>query len=117
MVDFDFPAYHRVKIKESKKRDKYLDLASELKITPKTMKYEADGGINCGWFTWEIPKALVMGPEDFEIRGQVETIQITALLRLTRILRKVLETWGELLFSNSSGKSSANAGVENLSKE
>ena len=44
-----------------------------------------------------IPKGLVKGLEDLEIRGQVETIQTTALLRLARILRRVLETWGNLL--------------------
>ena len=31
IVDFDVPANHRVKLKESKKKDKYLDLARELK--------------------------------------------------------------------------------------
>ena len=37
-----------------------------------------------------IPKGLVKGLEDLEIREQAETIQTTALLRLTRILRRVL---------------------------
>ena len=32
------------------------------------------------------------GLEDLEIRGRVETIQTTALLRSARILRRVLET-------------------------
>ena len=31
------------------------------------------------------------------IGGRVETIQTTALLRTARILRRVLETWGDLL--------------------
>ena len=31
MVDFADPADHRVKLKESEKKDKYLDLARELK--------------------------------------------------------------------------------------
>ena len=31
IVDFDVPVDHRVKLKESEKRDKYLDLARELK--------------------------------------------------------------------------------------
>ena len=35
--------------------------------------------------------------EDLEIRGQVETIQNTVLLREARILWKALETCGELL--------------------
>ena len=39
-----------------------------------------------------IPRGLVKGPEDLEIRGRVETIQITSLLRSARILRKVLGT-------------------------
>ena len=42
-------------------------------------------------------KGLVKGLEDLEIRGQVETIQTTALLKLGRILSRVLETWGDLL--------------------
>ena len=36
-MDFAVPADHRVKLKESEKKDKYLDLTSELK---KKMKYE-----------------------------------------------------------------------------
>ena len=39
-------------------------------------------------FTKELVKAL----EDLEIRGRVETIQTTALLRSVRIQRRVLET-------------------------
>ena len=38
------------------------------------------------------PKGLIKGLEDLEIRGQVETIKTTALLRSDRILRRVLET-------------------------
>ena len=38
-----------------------------------------------------IPKDLIKGLEELEIRGRAETIQTTAL-RLTRILRRVLET-------------------------
>ena len=44
-----------------------------------------------------IPKGLVKRLEDLEIRGQVETIQTTALLGSSRILRKVLEDLGDLL--------------------
>ena len=39
-----------------------------------------------------ILKELIKEVEDLEIRGQVETIQTTTLLRLTRILRRVQET-------------------------
>ena len=37
------------------------------------------------------------GLEDLEVGGRVETIQMTALLRTARILRRILETWGDLL--------------------
>ena len=38
-----------------------------------------------------IPKALIKRLEYLEIRGQVETIQTTTLLRSARILRRVLK--------------------------
>ena len=60
-----------------------------------------------------ITKGLVKGLEDLEIRGQVEIIQTTVLLRSARILRKVLET---CCHSNSSGKSSTNAGMKKTLK-
>ena len=44
-----------------------------------------------------ITKGLLKGLEDLEIGWRVETIQTTALLRTARILRRVLETWGDLL--------------------
>ena len=39
-----------------------------------------------------ITKGLLKGLEDFEVGGRVETIQMTALLRTARILRRVPET-------------------------
>ena len=44
-----------------------------------------------------ITKGLLKGLEDLEVGGRVETIEMTALLRTARILRRVLETWGDLL--------------------
>ena len=38
-----------------------------------------------------ITKGLQKGLEDFEVGGRMETIQMTALLRTTRLLRSVLE--------------------------
>ena len=43
-----------------------------------------------------VTKALVEGLEELEIRALVDTLQITALLRSARILRRFLETWGDL---------------------
>ena len=44
-----------------------------------------------------VTKGLVQEIGDFEIRGRVEIIQNTALIRWTRILRRVLEIWRDLL--------------------
>ena len=77
------------------------------------MKHESDGDTNCNWCTQNSHQRLVPGGEDLEIRGGVETIQTTALLRSARILRRVLET---CCHSKSSEKSSANAGVKTLTK-
>ena len=53
IVDFAILADRRVKLKESKKRDKYLDLARELK---KTMGHKGDSDTNCNWCTWNNPQ-------------------------------------------------------------
>ena len=57
-----------------------------------------------------ITKELLKGLEDLEVGGRVETIQTTALLRMARILRRVLEI---CCHSNSSEKPSANTDVKN----
>ena len=94
IVDFAAPADHRIKLKESKKKDKYFDLARELKklwnmlVTIIPIVIGAFGTVT---------KGLQKGLEDLEVGGRVETIQTTALLRTARILRRVLETWGDLL--------------------
>ena len=44
-----------------------------------------------------VTKGLAQGLKDMEIKGRVKTIQTTALLRSVRILRRVLETYGDLL--------------------
>ena len=46
IVDFAFPAEYRIKLKECEKRDKYLDLARELK---KTLEHEGDNYTNRDW--------------------------------------------------------------------
>ena len=47
IVDFAVPADHRIKLKESEKEDKYLDLARE--FLKKTMKYEGGDNTNRDW--------------------------------------------------------------------
>ena len=88
-MDFAVPADHRVKLKESKKKDMYLDLLAwglkklwNMKVTFIPIVIGALGTVT---------KELVKRQEDLEIRGRVETIQTTALMRSVRILRRVRE--------------------------
>ena len=94
IFDFAVPADHGINLKESEKKDKYLDFAREIiklwnmKVTIVPIVIGALGTVT---------KGLLKGLEDLEIGGWVVTIQMTALVRKARILRRVLETWGDLL--------------------
>ena len=49
IVDFAVPADHKIKLKECEKKDKYLDLAKELK----KLKHTGDNYTNCNWCVWK----------------------------------------------------------------
>ena len=72
-MDFAAPADHRIKLKESEKKDKYLDLPWEfkklwnLKVTVIPIVIGALGIVTRG---------LKKGLEDFKIRGRVQTIKL-----------------------------------------
>ena len=86
IVDFVVPVDHRVKLKESEKKDKYQDLARELKkmwnIKMTVMLIEI-GALRT------VTKRLIQGLEVLEIRERAQTIQTIELLRGTRTLRSV----------------------------
>ena len=94
ILDFAVPPDHRINLKEYEKKYKYLDLTRELKklwnmkvtIVP----------IVIGPFG-TVTKGSLKGLEDLGVGRRVETIQTTALLKTARILRRVLETWRDLL--------------------
>ena len=96
---------HRIKEKECEKRDKYIELAKELKklwnmqVTIIPIVIGAFGTVT---------KGLLKGLEDLEVGGRVETIQTTKLLKTARILRRVLEISGYCCHLDSSEKPSAN---------
>ena len=71
IVDFAVPADRRIKLKECEKRDKYLDLARELKKLW-NMKVTIIP-IVIGVFG-TVTKGLLKGLEDLEVGGRVETI-------------------------------------------
>ena len=83
------PKDHRVKLKESEKKDKYFYHTRELKRlwNMKVMVIPIVPGALV-----KVIKGLIQGLEELEIRGRVETIQTTVLLRSCRILRRVRET-------------------------
>ena len=89
IVDFAVPADHRINLKESEKKDKYLDLARELKKL-RNMKVTIVPIVIGALGT--ITKGLLKGLKDVKVGGRVETIQTTVLLRTARILRRVLGT-------------------------
>ena len=51
IVDFAVLADHRIKLKECEKKDKYLDLAKELKKKT-TVEHAGDNYTNCNWCVW-----------------------------------------------------------------
>ena len=86
--DFTVLVDPSVKIKESEKIDKYLDLTRELKklwnLRVKVIPV-VFGALET------VSRSQEKGLEELEISGRIKTIQIIALLRLDRILRRVLE--------------------------
>ena len=89
IVDFAVTAEHRIKLKESEKKDKYLDLARELKKLL-NLKVTIIPIVIGAFIT--VTKGLLKGLENLEVRDQVETIQTTKLLRTARMMKRVLET-------------------------
>ena len=84
-MDFAISSDHSAKIKESEKRNKYLDLVEELrKIWEMIPSVTGELGT--------ITKGLVRGLEVLEIRVLDKTIQTTELLRSARIQRKIRDT-------------------------
>ena len=95
IVDFGVLADHIIKMKEWEKKDKYPDLARESKnlwnmqVTIIPIVIGAFGIVT---------KGILKRLNDLKVGGWVETIQTTALLWTARILRRVLETWGDMLW-------------------
>ena len=106
-MDFTVPADYWIKLKESEKKNKYHDLARELKwfwnlkVTIIPIVIEALDTVT---------KGFVKGLVDLKIRGRAETFETTALLRWARILSRVL---AETCCLSDSRERLANADVKN----
>ena len=77
---------------ENKRKQKNKLVLRPCQRTKKTVKHE-------GGMILIVAGAVGIGKklEELEIRGGIETIQTSVLLRLTRIHRRVKETQGDLL--------------------
>ena len=155
--NFAVSADQRVEIKQSEKRGKYLNLASELtklrntsenssvaressRVIISKSRLKSKGHSACtsevrdifdrqthilnDW--WQLMCSHVLQPWDrrnsmttpvrnITIWRQVESIQTTSVLRLARILKRVLETWGDFAVTqNPVTVFSASADVKKL---
>ena len=91
IVDFPVLTDHRVKLKESKKKYKFFDLTRNIK----TMEHKSDNYTSYNWYSWYSHQKINKGT------GGLGHKRTSALLNSARILRRVLETWGDLLSPDS----------------
>ena len=91
IVDFIVPADHRVKLKESERKDKYQGLAKELK-KKQTMEHDSD--TNCKWCSWYSHLRICIKNGSKRMSGDHPNY---STIEIGQILRRVLETWGDLL--------------------
>ena len=95
IVEFAIPADYSVKIKESEKSDKYLDLARELRkllnmrVTVIPIVIGAFGTVS-----QDMEREL----KELKTGGRIETIHTTALLRSAKIPRTIPQTSGDLWY-------------------
>ena len=77
MVDFAIPINHRVKIKENKKRKKYLELKKLWNM--KVMVIPIIIGA-----LWMVPKGFIKGMEELEIRVHAENIPNYSIVKISK---------------------------------
>ncbi len=84
-MDFAVPVDHRIKVNEIKKFGKIPGLCQR---SGKFGKLEKDSDTNHNQNSKDLENRL----KELKIRGRIETIQTTTLLKSARIIRRVLET-------------------------
>ena len=88
-MDFTVSADHRVKLKESEEKDKYPDVARELK---KTVEHESNGYTNCHWCFWNSHQRFgkrIRGLENKRMSGENLNYRI---IEISQNTEKVSET-------------------------
>ena len=109
-MDFAVPEDHRIKLKECEKKNKYLDLARELKklwnmqVTIIPIVIGAFGMVT---------KGLLKGLEDLEVGGGVESIKQLHYWKRPEYWEESWRLEETCCHSDSSEKPSANTDVKN----
>ena len=93
LVDFAVLEDHKVRIKESEKTGKYLDLAKELK---KTVESTSDGDTIRSWCTWNGPQRFGKGTGSIQNQRKYQDHLDYNIIEIGRNT----ETWGDLLSLN-----------------
>ena len=93
-MDFAIVADHWDKKNNQSEKRQVLELCQR---TEKSMEYKGDGDTNGNWCTWNDPKRRGKELDELETGERIETIQTTALLRSSEILRRVPVTGGDLM--------------------
>ena len=86
-MDSAVPAENWVEIKESKKRDKCLDFARELK-KKETMEYEGEGDTNCDWCTCNNPQRISKGTKGLKNKRTSEDHSDYSIIKIGKNTEK-----------------------------
>ena len=109
IVDFAVPVDHRIKLKECEKKDKYLDLARELKKLL-NMKVTIIPIVIGAFGT--VTKGLLKGLEDLEVGGRVDPSKRQRYWERPEYWEESRRLEETCCHSDSSEKPSANADVK-----
>ena len=111
-MDFAVQADHRVKLKESEKKDKYQDLARELKKG--TVKQESDFYTDSNWCSWYNYRRINKGTSG---HGNKRTSEDHPNYSIVKIDQNTEKSPGDLrrlaVTQNSCERKSANTDVKN----
>ena len=89
-MDFEVPANSRIKLKEREKRDKYLDLARELK-NKQTMEQEGDSDTNNNWRTRYSHQGFIAGTGGLGNKSTSGDHPSYCIVEISQITKK--ESW------------------------
>ena len=108
-MDFAVLADHGVKLKESEKRDTYLNLARKLK---KTMEHESDSDTNCNRCTQTSQQRIVTGIGGPGNKGTNGDYPHYNIIKIVQYIERIPGDLRRLIRFKLQWKTSANVGVK-----